>query len=393
MKLYIDFFTVISQPGNKKFHGGGNYARNIIYELLKDREELDIVILCPMGYKPSEENEPIFYKHKKIIWEETKQITNYYKFDERSILWSPTLSRLEDFKSLIAIKKTNPNLKVCATVHDLRTLYFVWDTTEKYYFSGIKKLFFPLYKICFEGIAIHLFKKPVIKKCLSSIDQIFTVSNFAMQDIIKLNSKTKVSWYYQSSMFNYLKCESKENSEQYLLFVSGGRRLKNLGHALIGFSLFKKKCPENSLKLVVTGISNDIFENICKIPGISREIVKSDVIRYEYVNPQKLGDLYANCRFALYTSKMEGFGLPVVEAAIFGKTSIVSNVTAIPEVMGSSVRYVYPQDDYAIAYEIEYLCDDNNLRKYEKRVKTVIPILKNRMDLEQKNFIGDLLET
>ena len=89
---------------------------------------------------------------------------------------------------------------------------------------------------------------------------------------------------------------------------------------------------------------------------------------------------------------MEGFGLPVIEAAIYGKTSIVSNVTSIPEVIGSAVRYVYPQNDSAIAHEIEYLCDDRNLNKYENRVKEAMIIIKQRMKLEENNFIEDLLE-
>ena len=392
MKLYVDFFRVIPPSPRQKFHGGGNYARNIIFDIIQNNYDIDIIILCPMSYNPTKENEPVFYNNRKIIWERIQQLSQFCNYDGESILWSPILHKLEDFKTLIAIKKEYPNMKVCATVHDLRTLDFVWDHTERYYFCGVKKFFFPLYKLVFVGIASQLLKKPVIKKSLSVLDEVYTVSNFAMQDIINLNSKSNVSWYYQSSIFNYIKCERKRNNNQYVLFVSGERRLKNFGHALIGFSKFKKTHPESKLKLVVTGISDQTYKNICKIPKISLELIKTDVICYEYVSNEKLGELYSNCRFALYTSKMEGFGLPVIEAAIYGKTSIVSNVTSIPEVIGSAVRYVYPQNDSAIAHEIEYLCDDRNLNKYENRVKEAMIIIKQRMKLEENNFIEDLLE-
>jgi glycosyltransferase involved in cell wall biosynthesis len=49
--------------------------------------------------------------------------------------------------------------------------------------------------------------------------------------------------------------------------------------------------------------------------------------------------LYAQCRAFVFPSLSEGFGLPVVEAMVFGKPVFVSKLTSLPEVGGSDAYY------------------------------------------------------
>lgn len=393
MILYINFFTTLP-PSPQQFHGGGNYSRNIIREIAeRNISNLKVVILCPHWYEVTPETELVFTKYAMIEWKKVDEVNANIRFEEGSILWFPILSTFKDFKELVDIKKNNPKLKVCATVHDLRTLDFVWDPTEKYYFSGLRKVLYPLKKVLVDGMAIQLLKRPKIKKCLKTLDSIYTVSNYAMQDIVKLCPDANVSWYFQSTLFRDISSQIEKKSDEFILFVSGARTLKNFTHALRGFVLYKKKYNDRKLKLIVTGISDECFKNICEMPELDMDIVNSYVNHMQYVSNEELAGLYKNCRFMLYTSKMEGFGLPVLEAAFYGKTSIASNVTSIPEVLGAAVRYVSPMNDESIAEQIKYLCDDNNLRKYEKRIQDAIMIIRQRMDLEQNYFIDDLLES
>lgn len=62
-----------------------------------------------------------------------------------------------------------------------------------------------------------------------------------------------------------------------------------------------------------------------------------------------LASLYQNCLFTIYPSLYEGWGLPVGEAAWFGKACITSNATSLPEVCGDLAIYVDPTniDDIA----------------------------------------------
>jgi glycosyltransferase involved in cell wall biosynthesis len=65
-----------------------------------------------------------------------------------------------------------------------------------------------------------------------------------------------------------------------------------------------------------------------------------------------LASLYERCLFTVYPSLAEGWGLPVGEAAWFGKWSIVSNATSLPEVCGDLVEYVDPLNTEGLAHGV-----------------------------------------
>ncbi|MBR4983243.1 MAG: glycosyltransferase [Lachnospiraceae bacterium] len=398
MNLYIDFFTTLPQKPIQKYHGGGNYTRTVVSNLIeKVSGKINIIILCPEWYTINSSTEPVFYKCSCIEWKHVKKIDETIQYIDNSVLWFPILYLMNDFKVINKIKEKHPSLKVCATIHDLRMLDFVWDFKEKYYYSGIQKNTYLLQKIMMELFFTRTIKKRIMKKCISKLDQIYTVSNFAMQNIIEVQKEAKVSLYYPPTLhstlytsLNYL--QEREVEDEYILFVSGGRILKNFSSALQAFCLFKKKNPNRDIKLMVVGISEKIFFNLCNLPGIDKDIVEKYVIYDEYVDNEELSKLYKNCRFALYTSKKEGFGLPVIEAAFYGKTSIVSNRTSIPEVLGSAVRYVYPLNINDICLQFEYFMNDDNLKRYELRVNQAMKYIYKRMDIETQFMIEDLIE-
>jgi glycosyltransferase involved in cell wall biosynthesis len=58
--------------------------------------------------------------------------------------------------------------------------------------------------------------------------------------------------------------------------------------------------------------------------------------------------LYQRCLFTVYPSQFEGWGLPVGEAAWFGKYCVASATTSVPEVCGPLVDYVDPHDSKSI---------------------------------------------
>lgn len=69
--------------------------------------------------------------------------------------------------------------------------------------------------------------------------------------------------------------------------------------------------------------------------------------------------LYRNCRFTLFPSLSEGFGLPVVESLAFGKPCIASNVTSIPEASQGVAIHIDPHDAVAWQRAIERMLDDD----------------------------------
>jgi len=63
----------------------------------------------------------------------------------------------------------------------------------------------------------------------------------------------------------------------------------------------------------------------------------------------ELVGLYRHCLFVAYPSLYEGWGLPVGEAAWFGKFGVVSDRTSVPEVCGDLMDAVDPEDDVGLA--------------------------------------------
>lgn len=85
----------------------------------------------------------------------------------------------------------------------------------------------------------------------------------------------------------------------------------------------------------------------------------------------ELARLYAGCRFAVYPSFYEGWGLPVGEAACFGKVTAASNAASIPEVVGDLAVYFDPHDLDAMAVVLRRLIiDHDHLAALESRIKT-----------------------
>lgn len=68
-----------------------------------------------------------------------------------------------------------------------------------------------------------------------------------------------------------------------------------------------------------------------------------------------LAALYQQALFTVYPSLYEGWGLPVGEAAWFGKTCLASNTTSLPEVCGNLIEYFDPCDIDEMTDKVESL--------------------------------------
>jgi len=70
---------------------------------------------------------------------------------------------------------------------------------------------------------------------------------------------------------------------------------------------------------------------------------------------EDLACLYEHCLFSAYPSHYEGWGLPVGEAAWFGRYCLASNASSIPEVCGDLIDYIPPDDISALAAKVKML--------------------------------------
>ncbi|MDE6573727.1 MAG: glycosyltransferase, partial [Muribaculaceae bacterium] len=89
--------------------------------------------------------------------------------------------------------------------------------------------------------------------------------------------------------------------------------------------------------------------------------------RLENVPFADLPAIYANARLSTYTSRYEGFGLPVVESLSMGTPVIAATGSCLEEAGGEGAVYVNPDDVAAYAEAALHLLDDRIF--YDKTVR------------------------
>ena len=79
---------------------------------------------------------------------------------------------------------------------------------------------------------------------------------------------------------------------------------------------------------------------------IARQGLEQEVTLTGFVDSAERNALYQHCRAFLFPSVFEGFGMPPIEAMLFGTVVITTDRTCIPEVTQGKANYV--KDPYDV---------------------------------------------
>jgi glycosyltransferase involved in cell wall biosynthesis len=157
--------------------------------------------------------------------------------------------------------------------------------------------------------------------------------------------------------------------EDYVLHVGRIEPRKNLAGLIKVWARLAGELGPALPCLVLSGRMNDpTGEFAAALDAIG---AAADRIRFlKDLSAAELARLYACCRFTVYPSFYEGWGLPVGEAACFGKVTAASNAASIPEVVGDLAVYFDPHDLDAMAAVLRRLVTDRAyLAGLESRLK------------------------
>jgi glycosyltransferase involved in cell wall biosynthesis len=137
---------------------------------------------------------------------------------------------------------------------------------------------------------------------------------------------------------------------RYILFVSTIEARKNHLQAFRIWCRLLRELPRDAVPtLVFAGSWGWMVDDLRKaIEATNYLNGKLQII----ISPDDatLAALYRGCKFTLYLSYYEGWGLPVSDSLSFGKLCVASERTSIPEAGGSFSIYVDP-DNTTSAYE------------------------------------------
>jgi glycosyltransferase involved in cell wall biosynthesis len=149
--------------------------------------------------------------------------------------------------------------------------------------------------------------------------------------------------------------------DDYILFVGVIEPRKNIVSILEALSILKQTGKLRGKKLVVAGRKGWLFKEIFeRVQALNLE---DDVAFTGFVEEEDLPALYGGALFFVYPSRYEGFGLPVLEAMGCGTPVITSKVSSLPEVAGDAAILVDPMDVEELAWRMEMLCENRDLRE------------------------------
>jgi glycosyltransferase involved in cell wall biosynthesis len=143
----------------------------------------------------------------------------------------------------------------------------------------------------------------------------------------------------------------------YVLFVGNLLPHKNLPRLVQAFAAAAASSPA---RLVVVGGGRP--RAVAQLRALAERAGATVEIR-SFVPPPELAPLLRGARALVLPSLAEGFGLPAVEAMACGTPVIVSNVSALPEVVGDAALLVDPLDVTALGEAIARVLSDDRLRK------------------------------
>jgi glycosyltransferase involved in cell wall biosynthesis len=216
-----------------------------------------------------------------------------------------------------------------------------------------------------------IYAKYMINAAIRKSDKVITLSEFSKSEISKYaNVKGKdIKIVYCGLDIEELKTKMNELSfdqvraiyklpEDYFLYMGNIKPHKNLKTCLKAFNLWSKKYPSDK-KLVIIGVKPD---DINKDSGLSKLLDKNSLIIAGFIKDSDLPLIYNNAECLIFPSIYEGFGLPPLEAMIYGCPVIASNSASIPEVCGDAALYFEPFKFEELAEKMQMLTNNKGLR-------------------------------
>lgn len=147
-----------------------------------------------------------------------------------------------------------------------------------------------------------------------------------------------------------------------ILMVNPGGANKNWQDALAGYARFAARQSDRQRPLLV--LAGNLASEQARIAAAiaADPVLQAGVICPGYVPDEQLRWLYRHASVALYPSRYEGFGVPVLEAMAHDLPVIASDIPVLREVAGDAALFVPLDRPEAVAEAIARLLTDERLR-------------------------------
>lgn len=239
------------------------------------------------------------------------------------------------------------------TIHDLCHLRFQEGM------SLVKKL----YAKAFMGLSSRFY------------DQIFTVSEFTKNEIIKYERvpAEKICVHKLSAdVEKYRRANDPIAAEavkekyclpkDYFLFVGNVKPHKNIRRLLQAYAGYAKD-TENPWSLAIVGKKEGLLTGENGLEEIIDESGVKELVNFTgFVEDDDLPLFYRAAEAFVFPSLYEGFGLPPLEAMACDCPVVASNAASIPEVLGDAAYYFNSYSEAEISAALKEVSQNERLR-------------------------------
>jgi glycosyltransferase involved in cell wall biosynthesis len=219
-------------------------------------------------------------------------------------------------------------------------------------------------KPTFRHRLVYSYKKWAIARSVPRARAILTVSEFSKGQILKHMGVegAKVFVTPEGVDRQVFKRASHKPSKLFKILVHGAAdERKNISNVLKAAKILGGK--HKKFQMVIVGM--DAQELKCT-RYLNEEISLGVGHQVEWagnVPSELLNRVYAEADLFLYPSRLEGFGLPLLEAFACGVPVVASETSSLPEVAGKAALLVDPESPQAIAKAVKQMMERPALRK------------------------------
>jgi glycosyltransferase involved in cell wall biosynthesis len=346
----------------KPFSGIGNYTRSVFMALAKQNPHDKFILVAPQPCDlPMPKNVEIVALPekfpgtsgmKKTFWEQV-QVPRFFLKQKVDLAHFPY-----PCNPWFGFKKP-----VVVTVHDV--IPWVLPAYRK---SFSTRIYQDRCKNAVKKANIILTvseasKKEISKICRVPLEKIFVTYNATARDfLIKAPS---------SESKNILDKYGIDQQIPYFLYVGGYDDRKNVRMIIDVF--LDKIAPNHRINLVLAGgktLNANLYESFDYLTkcqrGVSLQAQEGKIKVTGFVDELDLPVLYQSSFAFLNLSKMEGFNLPLVEAAVSGVPVIASDIPVHREIAGSYALFTNPDDGNALGDLMKKLITDSDFYQEAK---------------------------
>jgi len=211
---------------------------------------------------------------------------------------------------------------------------------------------------------VYAYKQWSVPRSARAAKQILTVSQFSKQEIMRTTGvpEEKITVTLEGVDRKAFAQTRRKLTKLFKILVHGAAdERKNLSNILKAAQIWKTK--NLPFQILIVGMDEAELKSTHYLQDVIDLDLGSMLEWAGNVTHDILRAIYADVDLFLYPSRLEGFGLPVLEAFSSGVPVVTSNTTSLPEVAGNAAALVDPENPHDIAECVEKLYRKPALRK------------------------------